>query len=173
MTAQLLLELQPPAHTSFLPQTRTHSHIRTLLQTSCAYTLTFKHSMHVRAHTCARTHSPHTRTRTHTHRDTDTHIHQQSHSPHAPTNYFPCHLLLYIFLDLARPARALPHTRLSFAFSGELREALRCHLARGGGKVLAFTLRTTFPAREYDADAATLRDAGLVPNALLLMTLVT
>ena len=53
---------------------------------------------------------------------------------------------------------------------GELRAAVRGHLSSGGAPVSAFTIRTSFPAREYDNDAETLREAGLIPNALLLMT---
>jgi len=48
---------------------------------------------------------------------------------------------------------------------------LRIHLAQQGVAVASFALRTTFPAREYSRDEETLRDAGLVPNALLFMTL--
>ena len=54
---------------------------------------------------------------------------------------------------------------------GDLRAAVREHLmSKGNAHVAAFTIRTSFPAREYDKDAETLRDAGLFPNALLLMT---
>ena len=54
---------------------------------------------------------------------------------------------------------------------GALKEALRAHLARGGGGVKGFSLRTAFPAREYDKEEETLRVAGLIPNALLVMAL--
>lgn len=54
---------------------------------------------------------------------------------------------------------------------GHLKAAVRGHLiGKAGAPVAGFTIRTSFPAREYDNDAETLREAGLVPNALLLMT---
>ena len=53
-----------------------------------------------------------------------------------------------------------------------LRRAILAHLSAAGQAVGRFTLRTSFPARQFDRDAETLREAGLVPNASLFMTLV-
>ena len=53
-----------------------------------------------------------------------------------------------------------------------LRRAILAHLSAAGQAVGRFTLRTSFPARQFDRDSETLREAGLVPNASLFMTLV-
>ena len=53
-----------------------------------------------------------------------------------------------------------------------LRRAILAHLSAAGQAVGRFTLRTSFPARQFDRDSETLREAGLVPNASLFMSLV-
>ena len=53
-----------------------------------------------------------------------------------------------------------------------LRRAILAHLSAAGQAVGRFTLRTSFPARLFDRDSETLREAGLVPNASLFMSLV-
>lgn len=48
---------------------------------------------------------------------------------------------------------------------GDLRRAILSHRTRGS----AFEIRTAFPNRSYTDDAQTLRDAGLTPNAAVLL----